>query len=98
MADGFWTFQVPNLIIAMAMYSVLARFVLSLFLPPDSDKVIVAVFRQITEPVLVPVRLATPAIVPERLIYIFAVLWLFALRIALYIGLRMYGLVPSIVG
>jgi uncharacterized protein YggT (Ycf19 family) len=98
MSDGFWTFQVPNLIIAMAMYSVLARFVLSLFLPMDSDKVIVRVFQQITDPVLKPVRFVTPQIVPERLVYIFAFLWLFALRIGLYVLMRMYGLAPSIVG
>jgi hypothetical protein len=36
--------------------------------------------------------------VPERVIYLFTFLWLFALRIALYIGMRMYGLVPSIAG
>lgn len=96
MADGFWTFQVPNLLIAMAMYSVVARFVLSLFM--TSDQVLLRVFEQITDPVLVPVRALTPAIVPERVIYIFAFIWLFVLRILLYVVTRMYGLAPSIVG
>jgi uncharacterized protein YggT (Ycf19 family) len=96
MTDAFWTFQVPNLIIAMAMYSVIARFLLSLFMPTDS--VLWQVFVQITEPVMKPVRWITPAIVPERLVYIFAFLWLFALRIAFYIVLRMYGLAPSLTG
>jgi hypothetical protein len=36
--------------------------------------------------------------VPERLIYIFAFIWLFLARIALYIVMRMYGLAPSIIG
>jgi YggT family protein len=98
MTDAFWTFQVPNLLIAMAMYSIAARFVLSLFMPPDSDKVIWTVFVQITEPVLKPVRMITPQIVPERLIYIFAFLWLFALRIVFYVVMRMYDLAPSIAG
>lgn len=96
MSDGFWTFQVPNLLIAMAMYSVLARFVLSLFM--TRDQVLLRVFCQITDPVLVPVRAVTPRIVPEPVIYLFAFLWLFVLRITLYIVMRMYGLVPSIVG
>lgn len=96
MADGFWTFQVPNLLIAMAMYSVLARFLLSLFM--TSDQVLMRVFEQITDPVLVVVRAVTPMIVPERVIYIFAFIWLFVLRILLYIVMRMYGLAPSIVG
>lgn len=96
MADGFWTFQVPNLLIAMAMYSVLARFVLSLFM--SRDQVLMRVFEQITDPVLVPIRALTPQIVHERVIYLFAFIWLFVLRIALYVVTRMYGLAPSITG
>jgi uncharacterized protein YggT (Ycf19 family) len=96
MTDGHLFFQLPNLLIAMAMYSVLARFLLSLFMRPD--QVMLKVFTQVTEPVLAPIRVITPRIVPEPLIYIFAFLWLFALRILLYVMLRMYGLVPSIVG
>lgn len=96
MSDGFWTFQVPNLLIAMAMYSVIARFVLSLFM--TKDQVLLQVFCQITDPVLVPIRWITPRIVPEPVIYLFAFLWLFSLRIALYIVMRMYGLAPSVVG
>jgi uncharacterized protein YggT (Ycf19 family) len=96
MTDGHLFFQLPNLLIAMAMYSVLARFLLSLFMRPH--QVMLKVFTQVTEPVLAPIRVITPRIVPEPLIYIFAFLWLFALRILLYVMLRMYGLVPSIVG
>jgi uncharacterized protein YggT (Ycf19 family) len=96
MTDGHLLFQLPNLLIAMAMYSVLARFLLSLFMRPD--QVMLKVFTQVTEPVLAPVRVITPSIVPEPVIYVFAFLWLFALRILLYVVLRMYGLVPSIVG
>jgi uncharacterized protein YggT (Ycf19 family) len=96
MVDGFWTFQVPNLLIAMAMYSVLARFVLSLFM--TDDQVLMRVFNQITNPVLVPVLALTPIIVPERVVYLFAFVWLFALRVVLYVVMRMYGLAPSIAG
>jgi uncharacterized protein YggT (Ycf19 family) len=98
MADSFWVFQLPNLLIAMAMYTVLGRFVLSLFFPIGGDVVIMRVFEQVTDPFVGPVRMITPQIVPERVIYLFTFLWLFALRIALYIGMRMYGLVPSIAG
>lgn len=98
MIDSFWTFQVPNLLIAMAMYSVLGRFVLSLIFPIGSDVVIVRVFEQVTEPFVWLVRMITPEIVPERVIYLFTILWLFALRIGLYVVMRMYGLVPSIAG
>ncbi|MGF1648854.1 MAG: hypothetical protein ACFCUN_00215 [Hyphomicrobiaceae bacterium] len=96
--DSFWLFDVPNLIMAMAMYSILGRFVLSLIFPIGSDVVIVRVFEQVTDPFVKPVRAITPLIVPERVIFLFAFLWLFALRIALYILARMYGFAPSIVG
>ena len=96
MTDGYLLFQLPNLLIAMAMYSILARFVLSVFM--SSDQVMMRVFIQVTEPVLAPVRVITPRIVPEPVIFVFAFLWLFALRIVFYIVMRMYGLVPSIVG
>lgn len=96
MVEGNLLFQIPNLLIAMAMYSVLARFVLALFMTPD--QVLLRVFMQITDPVLAPVRAITPRIVPEPVIYIFAFLWLFALRIVFYVVMRMYGLVPSVVG
>jgi uncharacterized protein YggT (Ycf19 family) len=96
MADVSLLFQIPNLLIAMAMYSILARFILSLFM--SRDQVMLGVFIQITDPVLAPVRAITPRIVPEPVIYLFCFLWLFALRIVMYIVLRMYGLVPSVVG
>jgi uncharacterized protein YggT (Ycf19 family) len=96
MTEGYLLFQLPNLLIAMAMYSILARFLLALFMRPD--QVMLKVFTQVTEPVLAPIRMITPRIVPEPVIFVFAFLWLFALRIVFYIVMRMYGLVPSIVG
>lgn len=96
MSEASLAFQIPNLVIAMAMYSILARFVLSLFMRPD--QVLLGVFIQITQPVLAPVRAITPRIVPEPLIYVFCFLWLFSMRIVLYIVMRMYGLVPSLAG
>jgi hypothetical protein len=92
----FWTYQLPNLAIAMVMYTLIGRFLLSLFMPLDSDKVLWRVFKQVTDPFVSAVAVITPAAAPERLLYLFAFLWLFAFRIVLYIVLRMYGLAPSI--
>jgi uncharacterized protein YggT (Ycf19 family) len=94
----FWLYQAPNLILAMLMYTIIGRFLLSLAFPPDSDRVIWRVFKQVTDPVLGAVAAITPVSVPERLIYLFAFIWLFALRVVLYIVMRMYGLAPSIAG
>lgn len=94
---SFWAYQLPNLLLSMMMYTIVGRFLLSLAFPPDSDRVIWRVFKQITDPVINATAYITPANVPERVIFIFAFLWLFLARIALYIVMRMYGLAPSII-
>ncbi len=95
---SFWAYQLPNLIIAMMMYTLIGRFLLSLIYETDSDRVIWKVFKQITDPVVGVVAAVTPLVVPERVLYIFAFIWLFVIRIALYVVMRMYGLAPSIAG
>lgn len=96
--DGFLAFQVPNLILAALMYTLLGRFLLSLVFPPESDKVIWRVFVQITQPFVNMVALVTPRLVPERLLVLFAVVWVFLARVLLFFVLRSYGLVPSVGG
>jgi YggT family protein len=88
-----WYFHVPNYLLAALTYTLIGRFILSLVL--DSDTVIVRVFSQITNPVLKAVAAITPKIVPAGLIIIFAIVWLFVLRIAWFFGLRMLGLGPT---
>lgn len=96
--DGFWVYQVPNLILAMAMYTLLGRFLLSLIFPPESDKVIWRVFAQITSPIMATVGAITPRVVPERLVVLLAVVWIFLARILLFFVVRSYGLIPSVGG
>jgi hypothetical protein len=95
---SFWAYQLPNLIIAMMMYTLIGRFLLSLIYESDSDRVVWRVFKQVTDPVVGAVAVITPIDVPERVLYLFAFIWLFVLRIALYIVMRMYGVAPSIAG
>jgi uncharacterized protein YggT (Ycf19 family) len=90
----FWLYQIPNLILAALMYTLLGRFLLSLIFAPDSDKVIWRVFVQITNPALKAVRVITPQIVPMHLLVLFAALWTLLVRIGLFIGLAAAGLRP----
>ncbi len=94
---AFWLYQIPNIAIAAMMYTLIGRFLLSLAYDTDSDRVVWRVFKQITDPVVNAVAAVTPLNVHERIIYLFAFLWLFAFRILFYIVMRMYGLAPSIV-
>lgn len=95
--EGFWIYQLPNLILAAAMYTLLGRFVLSLIFEPDSDKVIWRVFAQLTDPIVGAVAYVTPRAVPERVVVLFGVVWLFLLRVLLFFVLRSYGLIPAVV-
>lgn len=95
---GFWVFHLPNLMLAALIYTLLGRYILSLFFPPDSDKVIWRVFCQITDPILNLVRLVTPALVPMPLLNLFAIVWLFLARFLLFYIVRMLGLLPAATG
>ena len=92
----FWTFQIPNMILAAAMYTLLGRFLLSLFFAPDSDKVLWRVFVQITDPFIKVARFVTPQIVGVHLIVLFAALWTLLARIGLFLTLAAIGLRPTV--
>jgi hypothetical protein len=84
-------FFLINFVLAAAMYTLLGRFLLSLFFDDTSGMVLWKVFKQVTDPILSAVGLITPAIVPARIIILFAVLWCLALRMAVFVLFRMYG-------
>jgi YggT family protein len=86
-----WYFHVPNLLMAAMIYSLIARYVLELIFARQPDAVMLHVFRTVTNPVVSAVRAITPAIVPGGVVIIFAVVWLFALRIVLFWGFRVAG-------
>jgi YggT family protein len=90
----FWLYQIPNLVLAALMYTLLGRFLLSLFFAPDSNKVIWRVFVQITDPVLKAVGFITPQVVPAHLLVLFAALWTLLVRIGLFVGLAAAGFRP----
>ena len=80
--------QAVNLILAAVMYTLLGRFLLSLFFSPDNDKVIWRVFVQMTDPVVKAVGFITPQAVPAQLLVLFAALWMLMARVALFILIR----------
>ncbi len=90
---NFWFFQIPNLILAAAMYTLLGRFLLSIVFDRNSQMVIWRVFVQITDPIVAAVRFVTPQLVPEGLVVIFGVVWLIALRMLLLLTLLSFGVI-----
>jgi uncharacterized protein YggT (Ycf19 family) len=88
----YWLYHLTNTLFAAAMYTLLGRYILSLFFKPDSDRVIWRVFCQVTDPMLFLVRKLTPAIAPNGFVMILAIFWTLMLRIfliifAVYMGL-----------
>jgi hypothetical protein len=59
-----WPFQVPNLLLAMLMYTLAGRLLLGLILSPGSDNYIMRFFERLTDPVVRLVREVTPGMVP----------------------------------
>lgn len=93
----YWWFHLPNLFMAAMIYTLIGRYVLELFFAKGKqDAVILKVFRTVTDPIVNLVRVITPAVVPNGVIVVFAVLWLFALRMfwfvtAIVLGMRISG-------
>jgi len=87
-----WYFHVPNLAMAALAYTLIGRYILSLFLA--EDRLIVRVFRSVTNPVLQTVGFITPRIVPLGLLIVFAIVWLFVARVLLFYVLALMGIRP----
>lgn len=87
-----WYFHIPNLIMVALMYTLVGRYILALLL--DNDSVIVRVLSSVTNPVLKTVGAITPRIVPAGLLIVFAIVWLFVARVALFFGLALMGVRP----
>lgn len=93
---GFAGYHLGNYALAVLMYMMLARLVLSLFFTEESRAVIWVVTRQITEPVLFLVRFITPRFVIEKALPVVAIFWLIVLRVIFWIVMAGAGLAPRL--
>lgn len=89
---GYWLFHILNILLAAALYTLLGRYILSLFFKPESDKTVWRVFCQITDPLLRFVRFFTPAVIPNGFVMVLAVFWMIMLRIFLMLFALQSGL------
>ena len=92
----YWYFHIPNYLLAALMYTLLGRFLLGLFVPPDWDNYIWRFFRRVTDPVLAAVAVITPRFVLPGLMPVVAVFWLIVLRLAYWVLLVQLGLAPPL--
>ncbi len=94
----YWYFHVPNYLLAVWMYSLLARFALALIFPAESSNYLYRAFVRLTDPVLRAVRVGTPQSVTPFPLMLFAVVWMIVLRFARLAGFAAAGLAPRVAG
>jgi YggT family protein len=94
---GYWYFHLPNYLLAALGYTLLARFVLGLFVAPDWNNYIWLFFRRVTDPAMRAAAYITPAqIGTTPFLPIIAAFWTFLLRFAWYLILAAAGLSPKL--
>ena len=92
----YWYFHLPNYILAALMYTLIGRFLLGLFVPPDWDNYIWRFFRLVTDPVLAVVARITPRFMLDPLMPLVAVFWIVLLRLAYWVLLTRLELAPPL--
>jgi uncharacterized protein YggT (Ycf19 family) len=101
-----WVLAVDYLFAAL-IYTMLGRFVLGLFVPPEWNNYIWRFFRRVTDPVLAVTERLTPGFMIDAFLPLVAVWWLFVARILfnvvadpvyranILIVLHLMGIVPQ---
>ena len=90
----YWYFHLPNFVLAVVMYTLLARVVLGLFVDANSPNYIWRFFCRLTDPVVAAIALVTPKATAPVVVWLFGVVWLFWLRVGLLYLFLLLGAVP----
>jgi YggT family protein len=91
---SYWYFHLPNFVLAALMYTMLARALLGLIVPPDSTNYIWRFFCRVTDPVIAIFAVVTPKATAAVVLWLFCFVWLFWLRFAFFVVLSLIGLTP----
>lgn len=86
-----WYYHIPNLVLLALSGLLVARLALSLLVARDSGGRVMRWVEIATDPVLRPVAAITPKVVPGWLVMVLAVVWLLAIRMALFVAVTATG-------
>lgn len=89
---SLWYFNLPNFVLAVVMYTMLGRALLGLFVEPDSKNYIWRAFCAITDPFLKVFAYVTPKATAPVVLWLFGFVWMFWLRLLLFIVFFATGL------
>lgn len=95
---AYWYFHLPNFVLAALMYTLFGRVLLGVIVGPDSSNYIWRFFCRLTDPVVAAVALMTPKATAPVVLWLFGVVWLFWLRVALLYLFLALGAVPPVGG
>ena len=91
-----WYFHLPNFLLAAVMYTVLGRAVLGLVVDHDSKNYIWRFFCRLTDPVVRAVAIVTPKSAAPVILWLFAFVWLFWIRVGFYALFAVSGASPRL--
>lgn len=91
----YWYYHFPNYLLAVLVYTMIARFGLSLFVPYNWSNYIWRGFLWLTNPILFVVSRITPSFVHGVFMPLIAVFWLSVLRIVFWAAMSRQGWAPG---
>jgi uncharacterized protein YggT (Ycf19 family) len=89
---SLWYISLPNFVLAVVMYTMLGRAVLGLFVDPNSTNYIWRAFCAITDPFLKVITAVTPKATAPVVLWLFGFVWMFWLRLLLFVFFFATGL------
>jgi hypothetical protein len=92
---ALWYYHLPNFILAALMYTLIGRVLLGLIVQPDSSNYIWRFFCRLTDPVIAVFAVVTPKATAPVVLWLFSVVWLFWLRVALLYVFLLLGAIPK---
>jgi YggT family protein len=93
---SYWYFHLPNFLLAALMYTLLGRALLGLIVDRDSQNYIWRFFCRVTDPIVGLVALVTPKAAAPVILWLFAFVWLFWIRVAFYAVFAVLGASPRL--
>lgn len=91
-----WHYHLPNFALAALMYTLIGRAALGLVMDPDSTNYIWRFFCRLTDPFVALITPLTPKGTAPVVVWLFGVVWLFWLRVALLYLFLLFGAVPGV--
>lgn len=92
---AYWYFHLPNFVLAALMYTLFGRIILGMVIDHDSKNYIWRFFCQATDPIVRVVAFITPQAAAPVILWGFAFVWLFWLRIGLFALFAVLDLSPK---